>query len=329
MLAEAQTILNDSLGQVRIEELADGRRSISVAPRPGRYLRRDACVTTYPLDLIKEIHATKGIYVCNEIMREEDPRLVESSLRHGVLSYFEPPVFAGKRILDFGCGAGASTLVLARLLPTCEIVGIELEEKLLRLARLRAQFRGRGSVRFLRSPSGDSLPGELGEFDFAIFSAVFEHLLPHERPKLLAKIWSHVKPGGVLFLNQTPYRYSPVDVHTTGLPLINYLPDKLALHAARHFSKNVEPHEDWETLLRRGIRGATVPEIMGILRRNGVPLLLEPRRELGDRIDLWHSTLSRRHAWFKRGLWASLKMLKALSGAQLTPSLTLAIRKQA
>ena len=104
---------------------------------------------------------------------------------------------------------------------------------------------------------------------------------------------------------------------------------ELALHAARRFSKNVEPHEDWETLLRRGIRGATVPEIMGILRRNGAPVLLEPRRELGDRIDLWYSTLSRRHAWFKRSLWASLKMLKALSGAQLTPSLTLAIRKQA
>src|SRR5262245_50889869 len=111
MLAEAHTVLNDSLGQVRVLELPDGRRSISVAPKPGRYLRRVACVTTYPLDLIKEIHATKGIFVCSEIMREEDPRLVESSIRHGVLSYFEPPRFAGKRILDFGCGAGASSLV--------------------------------------------------------------------------------------------------------------------------------------------------------------------------------------------------------------------------
>jgi 2-polyprenyl-3-methyl-5-hydroxy-6-metoxy-1,4-benzoquinol methylase len=329
MLAEVHTVLNDSLGQVRVLELPDGRRSISVAPKPGRYLRRVACVTTYPLDLIKEIHATKGIFVCSEIMREEDPRLVESSIRHGVLSYFEPPRFAGKRILDFGCGAGASSLVLARLLPSCEIVGIELEEKLLRLARLRAQYRKRSNVRFMRSPAGDSLPGELGQFDFAIFSAVFEHLLPHERAPLLQKIWSHVKPGGVLFLNQTPYRYSPVDVHTTGLPLINYLPDKLALHAARRFSKNVEPHEDWETLLRRGIRGGTVPEVMGILRRSGTPVLLAPRKELGDRIDLWYATLSRRHGWFKRSLWLSLKTIKAFSGAQLTPTLTLAIRKEA
>jgi hypothetical protein len=65
------------------------------------------------------------------------------------------------------------------------------------------------------------------EFDYIMFNAVFEHLLPHERPRLLPAVFvRHLRPVGVMFLNQTPYRYSLVEVHTTGgLPLINYLPE--------------------------------------------------------------------------------------------------------
>jgi hypothetical protein len=39
------------------------------------------------------------------------------------------------------------------------------------------------------------LPADLGEFDFIMFNAVFEHLLPHERPKLLPLVWSACGPA--------------------------------------------------------------------------------------------------------------------------------------
>ena len=48
---------------------------------------------------------------------EEDPRYVERAIRNDVLGYVEARAFAGKRVLDFGCGAGASTLVMSRMLP--------------------------------------------------------------------------------------------------------------------------------------------------------------------------------------------------------------------
>src|SRR5207247_6654027 len=75
----------------------------------------------------------------------------------------------------------------------------------------------------------------------------------------------------------------------TGLPLINYLPDRLALGYARRFSTRVSREESWQTLLREGIRGGTVGEILGRLGdRGGRPLLLRPNREgLGDWVDLW------------------------------------------
>jgi 2-polyprenyl-3-methyl-5-hydroxy-6-metoxy-1,4-benzoquinol methylase len=315
-------------GLMRVEARADGRHKISVEPAPTFSVQRKSWVTAYPMPLILKIHAAKDVFVCDEIMREEDPRYVEHSLRNEILSYVDPSVFAGKRVLDFGCGSGASTVVLSRLLPRCEIVGIELEDRLLEVARQRAEHFGLSSVRLLKSPSGDSLPPDLGEFDFIMFNAVFEHLLPHERPQLLPMVWQHLRPGGVLFLNQTPYRYSLVEVHTTGgMPLINFLPDSLTLWAARKFCKRVQPDESWSSLLRRGIRGGTVPEILGILGGSKHARLLSPSREVGDRIDLWFRGLSARHAWLKRSIWLSLKMVKWLTGKQITPTLQLAIQK--
>jgi SAM-dependent methyltransferase len=214
-------------------------------------------------------------------------------------------------------------------LPGCEVLGVELQERLLQVARLRAEHYGLPATRFLRSPSGDALPEGIGSFDFVLFSAVFEHLLPAERRAVLPLIWRQLRPGGVLFLNQTPYRYSPIEVHTTsGMPLINYLPDRMTLEIVRRFSRRYAGEVSWERLLRDGIRGGTVPEVLGILAQNGHPVLLAPRGEVGDRIDLWYQGLSARHRWLKLTIWASLKLVKAVTGKVMAPSLALAVRKE-
>lgn len=77
-------------------------RRISVEPKPGFSVTRRPWETSYPLALIQEIHAIKGLYLCDEIMREEDPRYVEHYWRHEVLAYVDAAEFAGKRVLDFG-----------------------------------------------------------------------------------------------------------------------------------------------------------------------------------------------------------------------------------
>jgi 2-polyprenyl-3-methyl-5-hydroxy-6-metoxy-1,4-benzoquinol methylase len=308
---------------LRVERLADGRHHIMVEPDQGCAGTSESWTTAYPPELILEIHGTKRSYVCDEIRREEDPRYVERAIRHEVLGYLDAEEFRGKRILDFGCGAGASTLVMSRLFPPCELVGVELEERLLKLARMRAEYLGKSALSFLLSPSGTELPSGLGEFDYIVLSAVYEHLLPEERLILLPRIWSRLKPGGVLFINQTPHRYSPIEMHTTGLPLVNYLPDALAYRVTKHFCKRINGDEDWPALLRAGIRGATIGEILRVL--GGDAALVKPKQ--GDQIDLWHGKLSRRYAWLKRSIWAALKALKPIAGIHLVPELTLALRK--
>ena len=166
-------------------------------------------------------------------------------------------------------------------------------------------------------------------------SAVYEHLLPQERPPILHKLWSILKPNGILFIFDTPYRYFPVERHTTGLPLINYLPDKIVLLIVRLFSKSVKKDESWQSLLRRGIRGGTEKEIVRLLlkeKRTDL-IVFEPCR-LGcrDRVDLWYLLYSSHKGSFSKKVITRLlkgifKVIKQLFGINFMHSLSLAIKK--
>jgi hypothetical protein len=135
----------------------------------------------------------------------------------------------------------------------------------------------------------------------------------------------------IVFLNQTPYRYFPVEMHTTSsLLFINYLPDKLALYYAQHFSKRKLKNNNWKELLRKGIRGGSVKEILSILTRcPAIPILLSPSRfGMKDRIDLCYIQSSKvRFVAIKRLLLLSFKLMKRLTGVTIVPSLSLAIKK--
>jgi SAM-dependent methyltransferase len=78
------------------------------------------------------------------------------------------------RVLDAGCGTGAITCDIARLLPEVEVVGVDFTEESLRVARSRARAR-KLKIKFLHT---DLLQhdGALGEFDFVYCQGVIHHL---------------------------------------------------------------------------------------------------------------------------------------------------------
>jgi SAM-dependent methyltransferase len=269
-------------------------------------------------------------WVCDAVRRVEDPSYVENDLRHDVLSYVAPDDVAGAEVLDFGCGGGASAVVLNRLAPGARITGVELEAKFLDLARACTDWHGVPDCRFLLSPGAEALPEGIGPFDFILMSGVYEHLLPDERRRLMPDIWRLLKPGGVLFVSQTPHRWFPTEGHTTGLPFVNYVPDSVAHWAAHRLSPRIRTRFTWDELLRRGIRGGTPREIMNCLgTEGGRPVLLSPSRNgIADPVTLWsrssavrHSTLSHES---KRLL---LKAFWRLTNHALVPNLSLGIRK--
>jgi predicted O-methyltransferase YrrM len=251
-----------------------------------------------------------------------------------VTAHIDPADLAGAEMLDFGCGAGASTVILSQLLPATRITGVELRPANLDVARARAEFYGLKDATFLLSPSGSRLPKGIGPFRAIMLSAVFEHLLPAERATLLPLLWSLLAPGGVMFIDETPARWFPIETHTTGLPLINYLPDRLAVTYARRFSSRVRRDATWDQMRRDGIRGASVKEILGLLASGeGRPTLLPPQR-LGIRgsLDLWIRGYAEGGSGYrgalKRTMATSLNLVARFAdGASLVPYLSLAIRK--
>ncbi len=316
---------------VTVDEKTDSRREIIVSKESDPPIPIARWTTRYPIGLIEKILRIKTAeYLCDEIRRDEDESYIRKSMDVEILGYLNAEDFAGTRILDFGCGSGSSTLVLARMFPDAEIIGCELVTDYVDLANERAAFYGKNNLVFLQSPDGNHLPDNLGKFDYIVLSAVFEHLLPTERVTVLPLLWEYLKPNGVLFLRETPYRYSMIEAHTTGLPLLNYLPDGLAFRYATRFSKRVDRSEDWTTLLRRGIRGGTAEEVMGILTTlPGNATLLEPTLPgVTNRVDLWHQLpTSSRYSMAKKMMYLAFRLIHKLTGKIIVPQVSLAIRK--
>ena len=102
--------------------------------------------TDQPDDLLRLIVKAKGpAYLCDELSREANPDYVERHLRHAITGYVEPSRLKGSRILDFGSGAGASTMCLHRITDAAEIVGIELVDSFIDVARRRPLVRRGGA----------------------------------------------------------------------------------------------------------------------------------------------------------------------------------------
>jgi 2-polyprenyl-3-methyl-5-hydroxy-6-metoxy-1,4-benzoquinol methylase len=329
-------VLHGADGVVEIEDLGDAKRRVTARPLGGGPQALASFETTYPLELIQSILEVKGAaWVCDEISRDQDAGSIQRYFENDFLPYVSPAEFEGKRILDFGCGSGSSTMVLARMFPRSEIVGVELSSEYLRIARARQRFYGYSNVSFLQSPAGTTVPRELGDFDFIVMSAVFEHLLPEERRTVMPQLWARLRVGGCLLLNQTPHRFFPFESHTTGLPLINYLPDRMAHYVARRFSPRGLGGESWESLLRKGIRGATEREILASIGESARdadarPALLPPRRpRYRDRVDVWYAALGPRHRALKASCRELLRLVERFSGTTWVVNLSLAIGKGA
>lgn len=300
-------------GVVEIHPLLGGDAfDIRLVPdNPNLYIPRKSCRSTLPLDLIQDWLSKSGFAsFCETLGRHEDA--IPKVLKQHLFAYFAPEDFAGKRLLDFGCGSGASTLAMSKLLPQTEIIGVELSAERVKLANRIRSHRRLSNAQFQCSPAPDRLPPGIGEFDFIMLSAVYEHLLPNERQIVSPLLWSAMKVGGVIFINQTPYRYSPLEAHSTGLWFINYMPDRAAHWTVRHFAKRgleINRSADWNVHLRGGLRGATEREIVRNLTRSETrysPRILQPRQNgLRDRADFWLScTNPQRYRLLKRSIAA-------------------------
>jgi trans-aconitate methyltransferase len=147
--------------------------------------------------LIRQLVKIRGLaWVCEEVARDEDPDYVQRVLRVVITGHLDPERLAGRRLLDFGCGAAASTMILGRMLPRTEIVGVELHVEWLDVAAERARHHWLDKISFIPSPEPSRLPDGIGRFTAVNLSAVWEHMHPAERTTMLPRLWWLLNSGG-------------------------------------------------------------------------------------------------------------------------------------
>jgi SAM-dependent methyltransferase len=108
----------------------------------------------------------------------------------------------GARCLDAGCGGGDVTLMLAGLTgPEGEVVGVDIDEVKLDLARYEAVDAGVRNVEYRRAALHE-IPAD-GTFDLAYARFLLSHL--PDPAAALAHLIGAVRPGGVVAVQDIDY----------------------------------------------------------------------------------------------------------------------------
>jgi ubiquinone/menaquinone biosynthesis C-methylase UbiE len=102
----------------------------------------------------------------------------------------------GCNVLDLCCGAGASAIPAAHAVgPTGHVLGIDVAEPLLQLARARSARDVLANIEFRLGDATDTGLGS-GAFDAVI--CVFAIFFARDMRAFAAEMWRLVRPGGVL-----------------------------------------------------------------------------------------------------------------------------------
>jgi len=104
-----------------------------------------------------------------------------------------PSSFGPRRILDFGCGIGDTTQILADTFPEAEVVGIDTVESALAHAK---ETNGSPRISFSLVQAFSETEG----FDLCYVNGVFHHIQPQERLGVVKMIHKALISGGYFAL---------------------------------------------------------------------------------------------------------------------------------
>lgn len=189
-----------------------------------------------------------------------------------------------KLILDAGCGSGYKSLILAAANPGAKIVGVDISEKSVELARQRLQYHGFDNTEF-HAISIEELPSLGLDFDYINCDEVL-YLFPDPAIGLQA-MKSVLKPNGIIRANlhsslQRTQYYRAQEVFKL-MGLMDENPEQLEIDLVREIMKSLkdqvvlkantwraECETDEQRILMnhlfQGDKGFTITEIFSALR---------------------------------------------------------------
>ena len=101
-----------------------------------------------------------------------------------------------QKILDLGCGTATLCLKIKKIVPNAQLFGIDVDEKMLRMARHKALKAG-VKINFGQGFS-DALPYAESVFDRVLSTLFFHHLNNIQKKATLAEVFRALKPNGEL-----------------------------------------------------------------------------------------------------------------------------------
>lgn len=98
------------------------------------------------------------------------------------------------RVLDLACGTGSTAIRIKERVPLCEVVGVDIDEDVLQIARRKAR-RANVEIRLERASVTDSLAG-FGTVHRVVTSLLLHHLDSVARVRALRSAYEVLQPGG-------------------------------------------------------------------------------------------------------------------------------------
>ena len=216
-------------GAWRLDDLGD-RRVLTVDGR--RY------ETGYSARVVKMLIERKGIGRTPPYLRYKDtrgPHFLGPLFRH-----LRAEGRHGLRTLEVGCSFGHMTEYLAEQPEVAAIDTFDTDPTFAAITRAKVEDLGLAPVRDVRLIPGDEtvkLPYGDDAFDLVVVVGVIEHLPLRHRRAQVDEYYRVLAPGGVIVILDTPNRLFPLETHSIGLPLVQWLPAPLAYRCARTFQR--------------------------------------------------------------------------------------------
>ncbi len=134
-----------------------------------------------------------------------------------------------QRVLDIGCGTGTLIILVQRLHPQAEVVGLDPDPKALAIAKQKSEKAG-VAINFVRG-FADEIPYPPASFDRVLSSFMFHHLTRDEKLGALRDVSRVLRPGGSLHLLDFG---RPRSWYSSVLARL--------LHRGQHLRDNIEGH---------------------------------------------------------------------------------------
>jgi SAM-dependent methyltransferase len=181
----------------------------------------------------------------------------------------------GLSVLEVGCSFGHITEYLAEQAAVARIHTFDTDPAFVEIVRTKVDELGLRAVREVTCLSNDEtrrLPYEDGAFDLVLAVGVVEHLPARSRRAQVDEYYRVCAGGGHVAILDTPNRWFPLETHSVGLPLVQWLPPRIAHRYARLGRPRRFRAVDFEGFVADGTgwRNASLAECLPSWGRSGL-----------------------------------------------------------